>query len=138
MKESRKQKEEGIEEMDLKYSKTHEWVKVEGNVATIGLTDFAQNQLGEIVYAEAEPVGTAVELEGIIGTVESVKAASDLYAPISGEIVEANEAIEDEPETINSAPWETWFVKIEMADPSELDALLDKAAYDKFCEEEEA
>lgn len=124
--------------MDLKFSKTHEWVKVEGNIATIGLTDFAQDQLGDIVYAEPEPEGTVVELEGIIGTVESVKAASDLYAPVSGEIVEANFDIEDEPEMINQAPWETWFVKIDMADPSELDALLDKDAYDAFCKEEQA
>ena len=124
--------------MDLKFSKTHEWVKVEGNIATIGLTDFAQDQLGDIVYAEPEPEGTVVELEGIIGTVESVKAASDLYAPVSGEIVEANFDIEDEPEMINQAPWDTWFVKIDMADPSELDALRDKDAYDAFCKEEQA
>ncbi len=124
--------------MDLKFSKTHEWVKVEDKLAVIGLTDFAQDQLGDIVYAEPEPEGTVVELEGIIGTVESVKAASDLYAPVSGEIVEANYAIEDEPEKINEAPWETWFVKIEMADPSELDKLLDKDAYDEFCKEEGA
>lgn len=122
----------------LKFSKTHEWVKAEGNVATIGLTDFAQDQLGDIVYAEPEPEGTVVELEGIIGTVESVKAASDLFAPVSGEIVEANVEIEDEPEMINKAPWETWFVRIEMDDPSQLDALLDKDAYDAFCKEEEA
>jgi glycine cleavage system H protein len=122
----------------LKFSKTHEWVKAEGNIATIGLTDFAQDQLGDIVYAEPEPEGTVVELEGIIGTVESVKAASDLYSPVSGEIVEANFEIEDEPEMINQAPWETWFVKIEMDDLSQLDALLDKDAYDEFCKEEQA
>ncbi|HQC49426.1 MAG TPA: glycine cleavage system protein GcvH [Bacillota bacterium] len=129
-----KLKQEGIRAM--KFSKTHEWVKVDGNVATIGLTDYAQDQLGEIVYAEAEPEGTVVELEGIIGTVESVKAASDLYAPVSGEIVESNEEIEDAPELINEAPWDTWFVKIDMADSAELDALLDEDAYKAFCEEE--
>jgi glycine cleavage system H protein len=123
---------------ELKFSKTHEWVKVEGNIATIGLTDFAQEQLGDIVYAEPEPEGTVVELEGMIGTVESVKAASDLYAPVSGEIVEANVEIEDEPEMINRAPWETWFVKIEMDDLSQLDVLLDQDAYDEFCKEEQA
>ncbi len=122
----------------MKFSKTHEWVKVEGNIATIGLTDFAQDQLGEIVYAEAEPVGTVVEIEGIIGTVESVKAASDLYAPISGEVVEANEEIEDAPEMINEAPWDAWFVKLEIANPAELDELLDEDAYKAFCEEEQA
>ncbi len=120
----------------MKFAKTHEWIKVDGNIATIGLTDYAQDQLGEIVYAEAEPEGTVVELEGIIGTVESVKAASDLYSPISGEIVEANAEIEDAPEMINEAPWDAWFVKIEMADPAELDALLDEDAYKAFCEEE--
>ena len=122
----------------LKFSKTHEWVKVEGDEATVGLTDFAQKELGDIVYAEPEPVGTHVEVEDIIGTVESVKAASDLFAPVSGEIVEANEEIGDEPEMINQAPWDTWFVKIRMANPSELDDLLDKDAYDAFCEEEGA
>lgn len=122
----------------LKFSKTHEWVKVEGDEATVGLTDFAQKELGDIVYAEPEPVGTHVEVEDIIGTVESVKAASDLFAPVSGEIVEANEEIGDEPEMINQTPWDTWFVKIRMADPSELDELLDKDAYDAFCEEEGA
>ena len=122
----------------LKFSKTHEWVKVDGDEATVGLTDFAQKELGDIVYAEPEPVGTHVEVEDIIGTVESVKAASDLFAPVSGEIVEANEEIGDEPEMINQAPWDTWFVKIRMADPSELDDLLDKDAYDAFCEEEGA
>ncbi|MGI6157037.1 MAG: glycine cleavage system protein GcvH [Saccharofermentanales bacterium] len=123
---------------NLKFSKTHEWVKVEDDVAIIGLTDFAQAQLGDIVYAEPEPEGTEVELEDIIGTVESVKAASDLYAPVSGEIVEANVDIEDAPEAINEAPWDTWFVKIKMADLGELDDLMDADAYEQFCEEEDA
>ena len=122
----------------LKFAKTHEWVKVEDGIATIGLTDFAQKELGDIVFAEPEPVGTEVELEDMIGTVESVKAASDLFAPVSGVIVEANEAIEDDPEQINQAPWDAWFVKIKMANPAELDDLLDQAAYDAFCEEEGA
>lgn len=123
---------------NLKFSKTHEWVKVEDDVAIIGLTDFAQAQLGDIVYAEPEPEGTEVELEDIIGTVESVKAASDLYAPVSGEIVEANVDIEDAPEAINEAPWDTWFVKIKMADLGELDDLMDADAYEQFCEGEDA
>ncbi|MFA5586908.1 MAG: glycine cleavage system protein GcvH [Saccharofermentanales bacterium] len=122
----------------LKFAKTHEWVKVEDGIATIGLTDFAQKELGDIVFAEPEPAGTEVELEDMIGTVESVKAASDLFAPVSGVIVEANEAIEDDPEQINQAPWDAWFVKIKMANPAELDDLLDQAAYDAFCEEEGA
>lgn len=99
---------------------------------------FAQKELGDIVYAEPGIEGTAVEIGDIIGTVESVKTASDLYAPVSGEIVDANRDIEDEPEIINQAPWDTWFVKIEMADPAELDVLMDQAAYDAFCEEEGA
>ena len=122
----------------LKFAKTHEWVKVEDGIATIGLTDFAQKELGDIVFAEPEPAGTEVELEDMIGTVESVKAASDLFAPVSGVIVEANEAIEDDPEQINQAPWDAWFVKIKMANPAELDDLLDQAAYDAFCDEEGA
>lgn len=122
----------------MKFSKTHEWVSVEGDIATVGLTDFAQNQLGDIVYAEPEPEGTEVEVNGIIGTVESVKAASDLYSPISGEIVEANTEIEDEPEMINKQPWDAWFVKIKMADTAELNALLDADAYEAFCKEEHA
>lgn len=121
---------------DLLYAKTHEWVKIEGNIATIGLTDFAQEQLGDLVYAEAEPVDTEVDLEGVIGSVESVKMASDVFAPVAGKIVESNESIEDEPEQINEAPYETWFVKIEMSDPAQKDALLNAEAYKKHCEEE--
>ncbi|MDD2427890.1 MAG: glycine cleavage system protein GcvH [Eubacteriales bacterium] len=123
---------------DLRYAKTHEWVKVEGNVAWIGITDFAQDQLGDLVYAEAEPVGEEVEIDDLIGSVESVKMASDLFSPISGKIVESNESIEDEPEQINEDAFGTWFVKIEMSDPSQLDDLMDAAAYEKFCEEESA
>lgn len=121
---------------DLCYAKTHEWVKVEGNVALIGITDYAQDQLGDLVYAEAEPAGIEVELDDLIGSVESVKMASDLFAPVAGKIIESNETIEDEPEQINEDAFGTWFVKIEMSDPSQLDDLMDAAAYEKFCEEE--
>lgn len=120
---------------DLLYSKSHEWVKVDGDLATIGLTDYAQDQLGDLVYAEAEPADTEVEIDDIIGSVESVKSASDLFAPVAGTIVEANEAIEDEPETINTDPYGVWFVKIELADKAQLDDLLDADAYAAFCEE---
>lgn len=123
---------------DLRYAKTHEWVKVEGNVASIGITDYAQDQLGDLVYAEAEPIDIEVELEDLIGSVESVKMASDLFAPVAGKIIESNETIEDEPEQINEDAFGTWFVKIEMSDPSQLDDLMDAAAYEKFCEEESA
>ncbi|NLC26291.1 MAG: glycine cleavage system protein GcvH [Fastidiosipila sp.] len=123
---------------DLCYAKTHEWVKVEGNVALIGITDYAQDQLGDLVYAEAEPAGIEVELDDLIGSVESVKMASDLFAPVAGKIIESNETIEDEPEQINEDAYGTWFVKIEMSDPSQIDDLMDAAAYEKFCEEESA
>ncbi len=123
---------------DLCYAKTHEWVKVEGNVALIGITDYAQDQLGDLVYAEAEPAGIEVELDDLIGSVESVKMASDLFAPVAGKIIESNETIEDEPEQINEDAYGTWFGKIEMSDPSQIDDLMDAAAYEKFCEEESA
>lgn len=123
---------------NLRYAKTHEWVEVEGNVATIGITDYAQDQLGDLVYAEAEPVDTEVDLGDLIGSVESVKMASDLYAPVDGTIIESNESIEDEPEQINEDAFGTWFVKIELSDPSQVDDLMDAAAYEKFCEEESA
>ncbi|NLC89165.1 MAG: glycine cleavage system protein GcvH [Clostridiaceae bacterium] len=123
---------------DRRYAKTHEWVEVEGNVASIGITDFAQDQLGDLVYAEAEPVGIDVEIDDLVGSVESVKMASDLYSPVAGKIIESNESIEDAPEQINEDACGTWFVKIEMSDPSQLDGLMDAAAYEKFCEEESA
>ena len=114
------------------YTKEHEWIKVDGDVATIGLTDFAQDQLGDIVYAEPEPEGTVVALEEIIGTVESVKAAADAYAPITGEVIEVNEALAAEPALVNSdAGGKAWFFKLKIADKSELGGLMDEAAYAK-------
>ena len=123
---------------DRLYAKTHEWVEVEGNVAAIGITDFAQDQLGDLVYAEAEPVDIDVDIDDLVGSVESVKMASDLYSPVAGKIIESNESIEDAPEQINEDAFGTWFVKIEMSDPSQLDGLMDAEAYKKFCEEESA
>ncbi|HHV42381.1 MAG TPA: glycine cleavage system protein GcvH [Clostridiaceae bacterium] len=123
-------------EKDLFYTEDHEWVRVEDNIAVVGITDYAQDQLGDIVYAEAVDVGEEVELADVIGSVESVKMASDVYSPVSGKIVEINELLEDESELINEDPYGTWFVKIDMADPAELDQLMDDAAYIEFCKGE--
>lgn len=120
---------------DVKYAKTHEWVKIDGDVATIGLTDYAQDQMGDLVFAEVVEAGTTVALDDTVGSIESVKMASDVYAPVSGEVVEANDTLEDAPEQINEAPYDAWLVKIKMADPAEVDALLDKAGYLAFIEE---
>lgn len=121
---------------DVKYAKSHEWIKVEGDVATFGLTDYAQDQMGDLVFAEVVPVGTVVEADGTIGSVESVKMASDVYSPLSGEVIESNDSLEDAPEQINEAPYDTWLVKIRLSDPSEVDSLLDKDAYAALIEEE--
>jgi glycine cleavage system H protein len=122
---------------DLRYTKSHEWVKVEGDVATMGVSDFAQSELGDITYLELPEPGDTVTKSEPLGVIESVKAASDLYAAVSGEIVEANENVVDAPESVNSSPYDdAWLVKIKMSDPSELDSLMDNAAYEKFLEEE--
>ncbi len=115
---------------ELKYTKDHEWVKVEGDIATIGITDFAQSELGDIVYVEVDTLDETLDREAIFGTVEAVKTVSDLFSPLSGEIVEFNEGLEDEPEKVNSDPYgEGWMVKIKFSDASELDDLLSDAAY---------
>ena len=115
---------------DLRYSKEHEWVRVDGSRATIGITSFAAEELGDIVFVELPEVGTAIKQFATFGVVESVKAVSDLYAPVSGEVVEANDALRDAPELLNSDPYgEGWIAKLELADPSEPDALMDAAAY---------
>ncbi|HZW77611.1 MAG TPA: glycine cleavage system protein GcvH [Flavobacteriaceae bacterium] len=115
---------------DLKYSKDHEWVRVEGDIATIGITEFAQSELGDIVYVEIETVGETLEKNEIFGTVEAVKTVSDLYLPLSGEILEFNEGLEDEPENVNTDPYgDGWMIKLKIADKSELDDLLNDAAY---------
>ncbi len=116
---------------DLKYSKDHEWVRVEGDVAVIGITDYAQGELGDIVYVEVDTEGDTLDKEETFGTVEAVKTVSDLFMPISGEVMEFNEALEDAPETVNSDAYgEGWMVKVKISDPSELDDLLDAAAYE--------
>ena len=115
---------------DLKYSKDHEWVRVEGDIATIGITEFAQGELGDIVYVEIETVGEALDRDEVFGTVEAVKTVSDLYLPLSGEILEFNEGLESEPENVNSDPYgDGWMIKLKIADSSELDDLLDHEAY---------
>ena len=115
---------------NLKYSKEHEWVKVEGDTGTIGITAFAQGELGDIIYVDIDCVGDNLDKNAIFGTVEAVKTVSDLYLPISGEVIEFNEALKDKPELVNSDPYgEGWMVKIKIAHPAELDDLLDAAAY---------
>jgi glycine cleavage system H protein len=115
---------------DRKYTEDHEWITVDGDVATVGITDHAQEQLGEVVFIEVPDAGRAVSKGEEIAVVESVKAASEIYAPVSGEVVEGNAALADTPDTVNSDPYgAAWFFKIRMSDPSELDGLMDEAAY---------
>ena len=121
----------------LKYSREHEWVRVEGNIAVIGITDFAQSELGDVVYVELPEVGTEVEAHNTFGVVESVKAVSDLFAPVSGVVVEANTTLEDQPELVNSEPYEDgWMIRVEMKDESELNDLLEADSYRAYVEEE--
>lgn len=116
----------------LKYSKEHEWVKVEGNTAIIGITDFAQSELGDIVFVELPEVEDELTEGETFGSVESVKTVSELYSPVSGKVVAVNENLEDAPEAVNESPYEeAWMVKVELKDESELDALLDAAGYEK-------
>ncbi len=122
---------------DLRYTKDHEWVKVEGDVAVMGISDYAQDALGDIVFLELPDVGSTFGAGDAIGVVESVKAVSDIYCAVSGEVVETNEALVDAPETVNGDPYVGgWMVKIKMSDPAELDALMDAAAYEKYLAEE--
>ena len=118
----------------LYYSESHEYVRVEGDYGFIGITDYAQNALGNVVYVDMPEVDDEVEAGEEFGAVESVKAASDLYSPVSGTVVEINEALEDQPELINEDAYEAWIIKVEMTDPSEVDALMDAAAYQAFSE----
>lgn len=118
---------------DLKYSREHEWVRVDGTRAYIGITDFAQDELGDIVFVELPEVGASVAAGDTFGTVESVKTVSDLFAPVSGQVVEVNASLEDSPEHVNTAPYEAgWMIVVEMSNPDELSQLLDGAAYTAF------
>ena len=115
---------------NLKYTKDHEWVRLEGDVATVGITDFAQGELGDIVYVDVDTVEETVEQNEVFGSVEAVKTVSDLFMPLSGEILEFNEILEDEPEKVNADPYgDGWMIRIQVSDPSQIDSLLDASAY---------
>jgi glycine cleavage system H protein len=122
---------------NYRYTREHEWIAVDGNIGTVGITDYAQNSLGDIVYVDMPKVGDSVNGNATFGSVESVKAVSDLYSPVSGTVTEVNEILKTEPDKINSAPHETWIIKVELSDPSQLNALLDAATYEKFISEEQ-
>jgi glycine cleavage system H protein len=118
---------------DLRYAKTHEWVRLDGDVATIGVSDYAQTELGDITFIELPEVGDNVTQNQPFGVVESVKAASDVYAPVDGEVVERNDEVIDAPELVNASPYEqAWLVKVKLSDPAQYEALLDAEAYDEF------
>ncbi len=117
----------------LYYAESHEYVKVEGNIGYVGITDYAQHALGNVVYVDMPDVDDEVTAGEEFGAVESVKAASDLISPVSGVVIEVNEALEDEPELINADAYENWIIKVELSDKSDLDNLMDAAAYSEFC-----
>ena len=118
---------------DLKYSREHEWVRLDGDIATVGISQFAQEQLGDVVFVELPDLGRTVEQNGDAAVVESVKAASEVYAPVSGEVIEVNSELEDDPELVNRAPTgDGWFIKIRLTDPSQLDGMMDEATYNEF------
>ncbi len=115
---------------NLKYSKDHEWVKVDGNIATVGITDFAQSQLGDVVFVDIQTEGETLDASEVFGAIEAVKTVADAFMPVSGKIIEVNPELEDAPELVNTDPYgKGWMVKIEISDPSELDSLLDAEAY---------
>lgn len=121
---------------DLKYAESDEWFRVEDNVVTIGISDYAQDQLNDIVYVEFKEVGDALDAGDSFGEIESVKAASEVYTAVAGEILEVNDALEDSPETVNADPYGSgWMVKLQVEDTSALDALMDADAYNKYCDE---
>lgn len=121
--------------MTIKYTPDHEWIKVDGDIATVGITHHAQDALGDVVFVELPEVGTSYDQKAVAGVVESVKAAADVYMPVSGEITEVNETLRDDPSLANSDPMEAgWFFKVRLADPSQLDALLDATAYTRLAD----
>ncbi len=122
---------------DLLYTEDHEWLKVEGDTAYIGITDFAQNQLGDIVYVELPEVGDEIDKEDVFSAIESVKAASDSYMPVDGEVLEVNEELEDAPELLNTDAFENWIIKIKLTDESQLDDLMSSGEYEEYIAEEE-
>ncbi len=115
---------------NLKYSKEHEWVRVDGDIAYVGITDFAQNELGDIVFVEIDTIGDTIDADEIFGTIEAVKTVSDLFMPVGGEVLELNEKLEDDPELVNTDPYgDGWLIKVKMTDASQLDHLMDASAY---------
>jgi glycine cleavage system H protein len=121
---------------DCKYNEEHEWIRVEGEEGVVGISDYAQDQLSDVVYVELPEVGDTFEQGDVLAVVESVKAASDVYMPVAGEVLEVNELLEDSPELVNQDPYgEAWFVRITVADPSELEGLMDAEAYKEYVEE---
>lgn len=117
---------------NLKYTEDHEWVKVDGNVATVGVTEYAQNELGDVVYVDITELDEELDQKEVFGSVEAVKTVADLFMPVSGKVIEMNEGLETSPESVNSDPYgEGWMIKIEMSDPSELDGLMDSTAYEE-------
>jgi glycine cleavage system H protein len=121
---------------NYRYTKEHEWIQIDGNIGTVGITDYAQNSLGDIVFVDLPRLGDAIEAGKSFGSVESVKAVSDLFAPVSGKVTAVNEELKDAPERINSDANTTWMLKVELSDPKQADALLTAADYEKFISEE--
>jgi glycine cleavage system H protein len=121
---------------NYRYTREHEWIELTGSIGAIGITDYAQNSLGDIVYVDLPKVGDAVTANATFGSVESVKAVSDLYSPVTGTVTAINEELKNAPDKINEKPHETWIIKVELSDPAQLDALLDVAAYEAFISEE--
>jgi glycine cleavage system H protein len=115
---------------DLKYTKDHEWIRISGDTAEIGITDFAQQQLGDVVFVELPEVGRTIAAGEAFGSIESVKAVSELFAPMSGDVVEVNTSLKDHPESVNSEPHRTWMVRLKLADPASISSLLDSAQYE--------
>ncbi len=115
---------------NLKYSKEHEWVRVDGDIAYVGITDFAQSELGDIVFVEIDTIGDTIDADEIFGTIEAVKTVSDLFMPVGGEVLELNDKLEDDPELVNTDPYgDGWLIKVKMTDASQLDHLMDASAY---------
>jgi len=118
---------------ELRYSKEHEWASLQSNIVTIGITDFAQSSLGDIVFVELPKVGTQLNTGATFGVVESIKSVSDLYSPVSGKVIECNNSVESQPELINEAPYSAWLIKIEVSNDSEFKTMLDSVQYNELC-----
>jgi len=121
---------------NYRYTREHEWIEVDGSIGTVGITDYAQSSLGDIVYVDLPKAGDAVTANAVFGSVESVKAVSDLFSPVTGTVTAVNGELKDTPDKINEAPHEAWIIKVELADPAELEKLLDAVAYEAFISEE--